>query len=152
MKKVISFDLDGTLVDARYGAMVWNHGIPAEYAKAYGMTFDDARRFIRNQYESVGDGDILWYEIRHWLKRFSLDVEPMGPVHAQIALVGARAAVTLWAERPDSAARLRDATALLSDGLRAAELEPGDVLVRGGAPPRSRESSASAGRFLDRAS
>jgi len=74
MKKVISFDLDGTLVDARYGDMVWNHGIPEEYAKAYGMTFDDARAYIRTQYESVGDGDILWYEIRHWLTRFFLDV------------------------------------------------------------------------------
>lgn len=75
MKKVISFDLDGTLVDARYGDMVWNHGIPAEYARAYGMLFEDARKFIRTQYESVGDGDILWYEISHWLKRFSLDVD-----------------------------------------------------------------------------
>ncbi len=75
MKKVISFDLDGTLVDARYGDMVWNHGIPAEYARAYGMSFEDARKFIRTRYESVGDGDILWYEIGHWLKLFSLDVE-----------------------------------------------------------------------------
>jgi FMN phosphatase YigB (HAD superfamily) len=74
MKKVISFDLDGTLVDGRYGDMVWNHGIPDEYAKAYGMTFEDARLLIRTQYESVGDGDILWYEIRHWLDRFGLDV------------------------------------------------------------------------------
>ncbi len=76
MKKVISFDLDGTLVDARYGDMVWNHGIPDEYAKAYGMPFEEARMYVRTRYESVGDGDILWYEIRHWLKRFSLDVEP----------------------------------------------------------------------------
>jgi len=75
MKKVISFDLDGTLVDARYGDMVWNHGIPDEYARSYGMTFDEAKAFIRAEYESVGDGDILWYEIGHWLKRFSLDVD-----------------------------------------------------------------------------
>ncbi len=74
MKKVISFDLDGTLVDARYGDMVWNHGIPDEYARVYGMTFDEAKAFIRAEYESVGDGDILWYEIEHWLRRFSLDV------------------------------------------------------------------------------
>ncbi|MEN6615818.1 MAG: HAD family hydrolase [Syntrophorhabdus sp.] len=74
MKKVISFDLDGTLVDARYGDMVWNHGIPTEYAKAYNMPFANARSLVRQQYESVGDGDILWYEIRHWLARFSLDV------------------------------------------------------------------------------
>lgn len=75
MKKVISFDLDGTLVDARYGDMVWNHGIPAEYAKAYGMPFDEAKAFVRARYQSVGDGDILWYEIRHWLKWFSLEVD-----------------------------------------------------------------------------
>jgi len=77
MKKVISFDLDGTLVDARYGDMVWNTGIPSEYAKKYGMTFDEARAFIRARYESVGDGDITWYEIEHWLERFSLDVAPV---------------------------------------------------------------------------
>ncbi|MHB8109850.1 MAG: HAD family hydrolase [Syntrophorhabdaceae bacterium] len=76
MKKVISFDLDGTLVDARYGDMVWNHGIPTEYAKAYKMSFDEARLLVRSQYESVGDGDILWYEMRHWLQRFSLTVSP----------------------------------------------------------------------------
>lgn len=75
MKKVISFDLDGTLVDARYGDMVWNHGIPAEYAKICGLTFDDSRRFVRAQYESVGDCDILWYEIGHWLNRLSLNIK-----------------------------------------------------------------------------
>ncbi len=74
MKKVISFDLDGTLVDGRYGDLVWNHGIPGEYARTYGMTFEDAKALIRSEYESVGDGDILWYEIDYWLKKFSLKV------------------------------------------------------------------------------
>ncbi len=86
-----------------------------------------------------------------WRARFTLDVEPMGPVHAQIALVGERTTVTLWAERAGSAAQLRDNTALLADALKHAELEPGDVMVRDGAPPRPREN-ASPGRFLDRAS
>jgi hypothetical protein len=73
----------------------------------------------------------------------------MGPVHAQVALIGARATVTLWAERPDSAMRLRQSAPMLSDALREAELEPGDVFVRDGAQPRQ---AAPAGRFLDRAS
>lgn len=76
MKKVVSFDLDGTLVDALYGEMVWNHGIPTEYARVYGMPFEQARAYIRGEYESVGDGDIRWYEIEHWLERFRLDVAP----------------------------------------------------------------------------
>jgi hypothetical protein len=84
-----------------------------------------------------------------WRARFTLDIEPIGPVHVQIALSGARAGVTLWAERQESAARLRAEAPLLADALREVELEPGDVLVRDGQPPRS---AAAAGRFLDRAS
>jgi Flagellar hook-length control protein FliK len=86
-----------------------------------------------------------------WRARFSLDLDPIGPVHAQIALTGTRAAVTLWAERPDTSAKLRDNAGQLAEALRQAELEPGDVLVRAGTPPRPREPVAS-GRFLDRAS
>jgi hypothetical protein len=86
-----------------------------------------------------------------WRARFSLDVEPIGPVHAQIALTGTRAAVTLWAERPDTSVQLRENAGKLADALRQAELDPADVLVRAGTPPRPREPVAS-GRFLDRAS
>jgi hypothetical protein len=84
-----------------------------------------------------------------WRARFSLDMEPMGPVHVHISLSHTRAAVTLWAEREASAARLREDAPLLAQALREAELEPGDVLVRNGEPPRP---AAAAGRFLDRAS
>ena len=86
-----------------------------------------------------------------WRARFSLDVEPIGPVHAQIALVGTRASVTLWAERPETSVKLRDNAPELATALRQAELDPGDVMVRGGAPPRPRDAVAS-GHFLDRAS
>jgi Flagellar hook-length control protein FliK len=86
-----------------------------------------------------------------WRARFSLDLEPIGPVHAQIAVTGTRAAVTLWAERPDTSAKLRDNAGQLAEALRQAELEPSDVLVRAGSPPRPPEPVA-AGRFLDRAS
>jgi hypothetical protein len=86
-----------------------------------------------------------------WRARFSLDLEPIGPVHAQVAIVGTRAAVTLWAERPDTSTQLRDNAPKLADALRQAELEPGDVLVRAGTPPRPSNPAAS-GRFLDRAS
>jgi hypothetical protein len=73
----------------------------------------------------------------------------MGPVHAQIGLNGVRASVNLWAERGTSAAQLRQHAALLRDALKEAEFEPGDVVVRTGAPP---QPSAAVGRFMDRAS
>ncbi|HOJ43930.1 MAG TPA: hypothetical protein PK800_07390, partial [Syntrophorhabdaceae bacterium] len=73
-RKIISFDLDGTLVSARFGDMVWNHGIPIEYAKKYSLDFDDARKIVINEYKTLGDEDLLWYDIEYWLKRFNLSV------------------------------------------------------------------------------
>jgi hypothetical protein len=84
-----------------------------------------------------------------WRARFSLDIEPMGPVHAQVTIIGARTSVTLWAERETSAARLAESTAQLARSLTEAELEPGEIQCRIGAPQRPRPA---AGHFLDRAS
>ena len=44
---------------------------------------------------------------RVWRARFSLDVEPAGPVHALVSLSGERTSVRMWAERPATAAQLR---------------------------------------------
>jgi hypothetical protein len=85
---------------------------------------------------------------RVWRARFTLDVEPAGPVHAVVSLIGDKTAVRMWAERPDTAAQLRANTDALSLALRQAELEPGDILVGEGAPAQPR---VRAGRFLDRA-
>jgi hypothetical protein len=84
-----------------------------------------------------------------WRVRFSLDVEPMGPVHALIAVTGDRAAVTLWAERDASAVRLRAGADQLAEALRGAALAPGDIQFRVGTPAAP---PPAAGRFLDRAS
>ncbi|MCX8110058.1 MAG: HAD family hydrolase [Syntrophorhabdaceae bacterium] len=73
-RKIISFDLDGTLVSAQYGDMVWNHGIPEEYAKKYSIGFKEAQEAVIKEYRTLGDGDLLWYDIGYWLKRFGLSV------------------------------------------------------------------------------
>ncbi|EJL26233.1 Flagellar hook-length control protein FliK, partial [Caulobacter sp. AP07] len=84
---------------------------------------------------------------RTWRARFSLDVEPMGPVHAQVALTGDRARVSLWAERPASMARLRGGQDRLDAALREAALEP-EVAFHAGQP---RSAAAAPGQFLDQA-
>ena len=84
-----------------------------------------------------------------WRARFSLDVEPAGPVHALVSLTGERTSVRMWAERPATAAQLRAGVSQLSQALSRAELQPGDIVVRDGAPVQS--ASAPAGHFLDRA-
>ena len=85
---------------------------------------------------------------RIWRARFSLNVEPAGPVHAAIALTGERASVRLWADRPETIARLRDSTPLLSHALREADLDPGEITV--GRPPQS--APVAAGQFWNQAS
>ena len=85
-----------------------------------------------------------------WRARFSLNVEPAGPVHALISLNGERTSVRMWAERPATAAQLRDGIAQLSQALSRAELTPGDIVIRDGAPVQP--SPAVPGHFLDRAS
>jgi hypothetical protein len=87
-----------------------------------------------------------------WRARFSIDIDPIGPVHAQVSLRGTRTAVTLWAESADGAARLRAGAASLADALRAAELDAGDLVVRDGMPRVPGGAAAAAGHFLDRAS
>jgi Flagellar hook-length control protein FliK len=84
-----------------------------------------------------------------WRARFSLDVEPAGPIHALVSLSGERTSVRMWAERPATASQLRAGVSQLSQALSRAELQPGDIVVRDGAPVQP--ASAPAGHFLDRA-
>lgn len=87
---------------------------------------------------------------RVWRARFTLDVEPAGPVHALVALSGDRTSVRMWAERPATAQQLRAGAAELTQALARAELTPGDIEIRDGSPPLA--TPAPAGHFLDRAS
>jgi Flagellar hook-length control protein FliK len=86
---------------------------------------------------------------RAWRARFTLDVEPAGPVHALVSLNGERTSVRMWAERPATADQLRAGVSQLSQALSRAELQPGDIVIRDGAP--SQPVPARAGHFLDRA-
>lgn len=86
---------------------------------------------------------------RAWRARFTLNVEPAGPVHALITLNGDKTFVRMWAERPATAQQLRAGIGELTQALTRAELKPGDILVRDGTPPQP--VPARAGHFLDRA-
>jgi hypothetical protein len=96
-----------------------------------------------------GGGSELEAAKRIWRARFSLDIEPAGPVHALVSLSGDKTSVRMWAERPATAAQLRAGAAQLSQALSNAELQPGDIVIRDGTPPQP--VPAPAGHFLDRA-
>ncbi len=103
------------------------------------------------QFEIARDGGGSEVEAakRVWRARFSLDVEPAGPVHALVSLSGERTSVRMWAERPATAVQLRAGAVELSQALSKAELQPGDIVIRDGTPPQS--APPRAGHFLDRA-
>jgi hypothetical protein len=96
-----------------------------------------------------GTGGAIDAAKRVWRARFSLDVEPAGPIHALISLSGDKTSVRMWAERPATATQLRAGASQLSQALSRAELQPGDIVIRDGAPLQP--SPAPAGHFLDRA-
>ena len=119
----------------------WNFEIPFVTPQGTAMA----------QFEISRDGGEQEVEAakRIWRARFSLDVEPAGPVHALISLQGDKTSVRMWAERPATAAQLRAGASELSQALSRAELQPGDIVIRDGAPPQA--APARAGHFLDRA-
>ncbi|MDD3837036.1 MAG: flagellar hook-length control protein FliK, partial [Phenylobacterium sp.] len=82
-----------------------------------------------------------------WRVRFALDLEPMGPVEAQVVLRGAKAGVTLWVERPETARKLAREGERLTSALARASFEA-ELAVRQGPAPRV---AATPGRFLDQA-
>jgi hypothetical protein len=96
-----------------------------------------------------GGGNAIEPATRVWRARFSLDIEPAGPVHALISLTGDKTSVRMWAERPATAAQLRAGASQLNQALRSAELKPGDIVISDGTPPQP--APAPAGHFLDRA-
>jgi hypothetical protein len=119
----------------------WNFEIPFATPQGTAMAqFEIARD---------GGGNDVEAAKQIWRARFSLDVEPAGPVHGLISFSGERTSVRMWAERPATAAQLRAGAGELSQALIKAELEPGDIVIRDGAPPQP--APAKAGHFLDRA-
>jgi putative hydrolase of the HAD superfamily len=73
MPEIISFDMDGTLVDPEYTDWVWLQGIPMLYAEKTGYPFEEAKHYVVEEYLKVGEGAIEWYDIKYWFQFFQLE-------------------------------------------------------------------------------
>lgn len=69
---IVSFDLDGTLVDYAYADAVWCEGVPSIYAEEKKIGFDEAKKYVMNEYMKVGERRIEWYNINYWFEYFGL--------------------------------------------------------------------------------
>ena len=70
--KIVSFDVDGTLVDAQFNDLVWLEEIPRLYAEKERLSFKEAYGFVLREYEKVGEKDLRWYDMNHWLRHFGV--------------------------------------------------------------------------------
>jgi len=71
--KVVSFDLEGTLVTPDFSLAVWYHGVPSLYAARNGVSFQEAKSQVLEEYDRVGCQRLEWYDIKYWFDWFDLD-------------------------------------------------------------------------------
>jgi len=74
--KVVSFDLDGTLTDTSFVDSVWLEGIPRSYALKNGLSFEDAKARVMNEYSKVGRKRLEWYDLSYWIEKLGLEISP----------------------------------------------------------------------------
>jgi HAD superfamily hydrolase (TIGR01549 family) len=70
--KVVSFDVEGTLVTPDFSYAVWFEAIPLRYAEKNGITLEQARRAVEEEYRKVGDQRLEWYDVRYWFDKLGL--------------------------------------------------------------------------------
>ena len=74
--KIVSFDVDGTLVDKHYGDNFWREEIPRLYSDKNNIDIEEAKEIIYRDYDSIGDEDIRWYLPEFWFYRYGLEGDP----------------------------------------------------------------------------
>ncbi|MBN2101974.1 MAG: HAD family hydrolase [Candidatus Aenigmarchaeota archaeon] len=74
MIKVISFDLDSTLIDGTFDRILWDDAIPSLYAKEKDVSLDEAKMFVFSEYYKAEHQEKIheWADITYWLKRLGI--------------------------------------------------------------------------------
>jgi len=74
--KIISFDVDGTLVDLEYNDLIWFKEIPELIAKKKRISFEKSLKYVSEEYNKLGEHNLNWYDINYWVTYFGLKVSP----------------------------------------------------------------------------
>lgn len=74
--KIISFDVDGTLVDLEYNDLIWFKEIPELVAKKKKISFERSLKYVHEEYAKLGEHNLNWYDINYWIYYFDLEISP----------------------------------------------------------------------------
>lgn len=73
MHTIISFDLDGTLVNKQFADEIWLHQIPLLYAESNDIDYENAKNIVEKEYSKIGSDSLKWYDIHYWLNFLNLE-------------------------------------------------------------------------------
>jgi len=70
--EVVSFDMEGTLIDNTFSQLIGETDIPALYGQRHGLSLEDARVRVFKEYAEIGEDRPEWYDAGYWFRRFDL--------------------------------------------------------------------------------
>ena len=73
--KIISFDIDGTLVHPEYNDIIWHRAIPEMVAEKNNLDLSEASSLVQKEYDRIGEKDYRWYDIKFWIQFFQLGID-----------------------------------------------------------------------------
>lgn len=72
--KLISFDLDGTLIDKKsFDDIFWMEEVPKLYAKKNKITITEAKKIVIGKFMENPKFGVNWYRPKYWFKYFKLE-------------------------------------------------------------------------------
>ena len=72
--KIVSFDVEGTLVTTDFSYTIWFEAIPLRYAERNGIDLDQSKVIVEEEYRKVGDQRLEWYDVWYWFKKLDLGI------------------------------------------------------------------------------
>jgi len=72
MIKIVSFDLDGTLMKSTFADLVWLEGLPQIYSNENQIDVEKAKVILKKEYDEISDYQPEWYDLSYWFNHFNL--------------------------------------------------------------------------------
>jgi HAD superfamily hydrolase (TIGR01549 family) len=99
---LVSLDMDGTITDTSFVDSVWLEGIPRLFAAKNSLSFEQAKKDVKTEYDKVGRERLEWYDLSYWINKFGLNVSPRTVLH------DFEGRITMFPEVPRVLEKLKD--------------------------------------------